>query len=168
MLRHKPFLMSMLAISSTCSLAVASTSSTEPKLAEALRQCALETNSEQRLSCFDALALRAAVPSAPAAVNPEKSFGFRGEIAKEDKQREREQEQASTPRELRSKVAAIKFRPMSPVVVTLENGQVWAQRSYDSRFDLEVGDEVTIKAAALGSFLLVGPQGGSTRVSRVR
>jgi hypothetical protein len=51
--------------------------------------------------------------------------------------------------------------------VTLDNGQVW--RQVDTGYlEMHVGDRITIRAAALGSFLLTGERGHrAIRVSRV-
>lgn len=88
-------------------------------------------------------------PAAAKVLTPEERFGHRSTVAKEERQKER----GTNSDEL---------------VVTLANGQVWAQKAADSRFDLEVGDAVIVKSAALGSFLMVAPGGSSTRVSRIR
>jgi hypothetical protein len=145
-------------------LVAAAAAADKPDLAASLRACSAESDAAKRLACFDAAA--AALPAAPTPKTLEQRFGYRGEVAKDELQREREAE----PRveEIRSRVTAVNHRPMTPMIVTLANGQVWAQRAVDSRFDVAVGEEVTVKAAALGSFLLVSPRGGSTRVSRVK
>ncbi len=52
-------------------------------------------------------------------------------------------------------------------VVTLDNSQVWRQIELDSRAWPEKGDTVTIRRAALGSFLLVTPDHRATRVHRI-
>jgi hypothetical protein len=54
------------------------------------------------------------------------------------------------------------------MVVTLADGQVWAQLDPDTRAKLKVGDTVTIRRAALGSYLLVTPSGMATRVKRLK
>lgn len=53
-------------------------------------------------------------------------------------------------------------------VVTLKNGQVWTQTETNSFPVLRPGDPVTIKRAAVGSFVLNGPRSISWRVRRVR
>lgn len=65
-------------------------------------------------------------------------------------------------------ITAISKRPHGESVLTLDNGQVWAQTQAGSPLRVRIGDSVTIRSAALGSFLLSGPRGGSTRVERVR
>jgi hypothetical protein len=64
-------------------------------------------------------------------------------------------------------VTSIDKRPRGELVVTLDNGQVWAQKNADRYFPLEVGDTVEILAGALGSFrLLAGSR--ATAVTRVQ
>lgn len=52
--------------------------------------------------------------------------------------------------------------------VTLDNEQVWVQVEAATRVRLRTGDEVTIRRAALGSFILSKPNSGSMRVRRER
>ena len=52
---------------------------------------------------------------------------------------------------------------------TLDNGQVWQQKRGDRGMRIKVGDEVAIRRASLGSFLLTTEAAkGSMRVSRVK
>lgn len=53
-------------------------------------------------------------------------------------------------------------------VITLENGQTWLLTENTSRGDLRVGDRVTVRAAALASFMMVTPQGVALRARRTR
>ncbi len=48
------------------------------------------------------------------------------------------------------------------------DGQVWVQLEPDTRAKVKAGDTVTIKRAALGSYLLVTPGGIATRVKRLK
>jgi hypothetical protein len=52
--------------------------------------------------------------------------------------------------------------------VTLDNAQVWAQSEFNSQADVEIGDSVTVRRAAFGSYLLVTKAGIGTRVKRVK
>lgn len=147
----------------------------------AMRGCAAEKNGAKRLACYDEVLARptqsaAATPSpagpaAAAAVEtsatPQQGFGYRGEIAREELDR---QEAAKAPviEELTAKVTAISFQPYGEFVITLDNDQVWTQKQTDTKVRPRVGDSVTIKAGTFGSFMLVTQNGRSTRVSRVR
>jgi translation initiation factor IF-1 len=146
--------------------------------------CAAEQDSEARLACFDAAVARlrnpapvataaastaataAAVvpPPAPAAnpaanLTPEEKFGLRGEL---------KQQKLGELTELSATATEVAAKPHGELVVTLDNGQVWAEISPGSKIRLKPGDTVKIEAGALGSFILLAPNGRSSKVSRVR
>ncbi len=75
--------------------------------------------------------------------------------------------QAPAPKRMKATVTAIDKRPRGELVVTLDNGQVWAQKSADRYFPLEVGDPVAILAGSLGSFRLIAGS-RATAVTRVQ
>lgn len=137
-----------------------------------LRGCMTEKEDVARLACYDTEMARvgqqgradAAVPAV--ALSAEEKFGFRGDVAREALARQ----EAATPtlQQLTAAVTAISSRPYGEFVVTLANGQVWAQKAADSSVRLKVGDQVTIKPGSLGSFRLVNPAGRGTQVTRVR
>lgn len=53
--------------------------------------------------------------------------------------------------------------------ITLDNGQIWEQREATPSYTWpRAGDHVTIRAAALGSYVMADPGRGSSRVRRVR
>lgn len=94
-------------------------------------------------------------------------FGYTGNIAREDLDKQKEAEAASG--QLTSNVAAVATALNGGLVVTLANGQVWQQKTADRAMHIKVGDPVTIKHATLGSFLLTSDAvNGSMRVSRVK
>jgi cytochrome c1 len=152
-----------------------------------LRACASEKDDAQRLSCYDreiarldqsaaapapaakaeattaAAAATAAAPPATAAA-PDERFGYRGDIARE----ELDQKAANEGSErMEATITEVSSRPRGELVITLNNGQVWAQRTPDPKMRLKVGDQVTIKKASMGSFMLVAG-GRSSRVTRVQ
>jgi hypothetical protein len=149
---------------------------------DALLACANETDDAQRLRCFDAVvaglrkappapaAAAAAAPTpAPAAASPpppaaaaptpEAKFGARGEI-KPDRHEELS--------ELTGTVTALGTKPHGELIVTLDNGQVWAEIQTSSKVRLKTGDTVRIERGALGSYSLIAPNGRSSKVSRIR
>lgn len=65
-------------------------------------------------------------------------------------------------------VQALRHRPTGEFIATFDNGQTWVQREVNPRAVLEVGDSVTIRKAALGSYLLVTPNRIATRVRRLQ
>jgi hypothetical protein len=71
--------------------------------------------------------------------------------------------------EISATVTEVVTQPRGEMIVTLDNGQVWAQKVADSRFQLKAGDQVKIRAGALGAYYLsLGSSDRKTRVSRVR
>ena len=168
-------------------------------LPSSLRACMKETDATRRLACFDresavlagentSVAQQADPapprPAAPAPSAPVASaaatagaaaatmqsatdkFGYKGNIAREDLDKQKEAEEAS---QLTAKVTAVSAPPNGGLVVTLDNGQVWQQKTADRALHIRVGDQVTIKRATLGSFLLTSDTvNGSMRVSRVK
>ncbi len=144
------------------------------ELPAALQACRAEADAALRLACFDREADRMARDKAPAAAaastaaptTAEDQFGYRGEMARDELDRMKEKSRSSD--ELVAVVTGIAMRPRGEHVITLDNGQVWAQTNPDAMFRLALGDTVKIKPASLGSFLLSGPAKRSTRVNRIR
>lgn len=147
-------------------LAVANASDSET--VAALRACAGEKDDGRRLACYDALTSEtdrsAAAPAV--AASAEQSFGYRGSVAREEL--DRQEAQKPKIEQLTARVTAIAFQPQGEFVVTLENDQVWMQKRPEPKIRPAVGETVTIKPGALGSFTLITAAGRSTRVSRVR
>ena len=75
--------------------------------------------------------------------------------------------QAPAAKRTSATVTAIDKRPRGEIVVTLDNGQVWAQKSAERYFPIAVGDTVEILAGALGSFRLIAGN-RATAVTRVQ
>jgi len=65
-------------------------------------------------------------------------------------------------------VKTAKMTASGRLLVTLDNGQQWAQVEPSSRQYFFEGDRITIKKAALGSFLASGPRSGTgVRIKRL-
>jgi len=45
---------------------------------------------------------------------------------------------------------------------------VWSQSEFNSQADVDIGDTITVRRGALGSYLLVTKAGIGTRVRRVK
>lgn len=152
-----------LAAACLCSAQPASAANTDA-LPAALKQCAAERDDARRLACFDAEVARlGALPPPP---TPEQKFGARGELAQA-------QERKATPGEsrlekLEGKVTTLTTRLGGELVVTLDNGQVWQQLPIGETFRLKVGDQVTVKPGALGSYSMTSPYGRSAKVKRIK
>ncbi len=111
-------------------------------------------------------AAAAPATSAPAQSAQEK-FGYRGNIARADLDKQEEEERREAE-QLTAKVTELSTVVHGEMLLTLDNGQVWQQKRGDRGMRIKVGDEVTIRRASLGSFLLTSQAKGSMRVSRVK
>ncbi len=136
---------------------------------EAVNQCAQIENSLKRLVCYDKVAgkidnyQQQAFSEVPAAAGeadyaPDDAFGMeitaKRKLAKIDS--------------LVSTVTKKDKNISRELVLTLENGQVWKQLG-DEYFKVDIGDEVTIQRASLGSFLLtVEGKNQRLRVKRLK
>lgn len=136
-----------------------------------LRACAQERDDALRLACYDRGAARAgfenpavsgkrAGPTAAAA-----KFGYRGAVARAELESEAAED--SGAQRIEATIVELSTRPRGELVLTLDNEQVWTQKSAE-RVHLKVGDRVAIKKASLGSFLLIAPSKKTTRVVRER
>ena len=138
--------------------------SADDDLAQRIAACTREQDDARRLACFD----RAAAPKAAAApaVNATETFGVLGsELARSRDDGKLEPE--GPPKRIGAKVTAIEKRARGELVVTLDNGQVWAQKETGAYFPLKVGDPVAILAGSLGSFRLIAAN-RATAVTRVQ
>lgn len=153
-----------------------------------LRACMSESDSARRLACFDRESARLVDTSAPvarradppaaapasvaappaAAASAEDKFGYRGNIARAELDKKQAQEKTEFE-QLTGRISEIATLPHGELRLTLDNGQVWQQKAGDRGLRVKVGDEVTIKRASLGSFLLSSSgANGVMRVSRVK
>ena len=143
-----------------------------------LLRCHAIAASEQKLACYEALALAAqseattaaeparqlkSPPSAPtvaSAANPntEDNFGLN--------RRQIEPRAAEGPAAIKSAVSQMTEDRLHTITVVLDNGQTWAFIEPEPR--LRPGDTVTIKRASFGSFLMLTPSRRSYRVERLK
>jgi hypothetical protein len=128
-------------------------------LPDALQACTQERDDSRRLACYDREIPRLAA-------TPDKSFG----LSPEQKRKLEAPEVRDQPRLqiLSSIVSAVSERVDGRKVITLANGETWVQGEAWEVFHVSVGDAITIKPGALGSFHLYAPSGLATRVTRAR
>jgi hypothetical protein len=113
-----------------------------------LAHCAVIAAADERLACFDTLAAPAApvTPRAQETHTGTKAFGLTQPVA---------QAAPEGPQLIAAHVTQVSNVGLSGanVSVLLDNGQTWLLNASD--VDLKAGDSVTVKRAALGSFLLI-------------
>lgn len=147
---------------------------------DAMKACAVLTDANARLACYDKLAAPATAPSVapvsapvlPAAqVRPEQ---FGSEVLPMPAQTTADGAPAQEALEqISAEVKAVRYNPYGLFTVTLQNGQVWQQQQGDSdkaRFQPFDGNgdptRVTISRGVIGSYNL--SVDGSSRVYKVR
>jgi hypothetical protein len=144
-------------------------------LPDRVRSCAAQSEAGARLECYDELAASigkggdqgSAVPPAepataetsapPAAAS---QFGIAGGKLERKKA-------AETPNQIEALVSGVARRPRGELVITLDNGQVWAQLEPQAYFPLKTGDMVHIAKAALGSYFMTIPAKRGSKVTRL-
>jgi hypothetical protein len=141
-----------------------------------MARCAAIAAPDARLACYDTLAHRpvekiphaAATPpasSAPAqtpvaaAPNPADPRNFGLEPT-------RQRTTDLGPKSIAAHIAIVSANQTGQTTVVLDTGQVWTVIENDGR--LASGDAVTIKRAALGSFLMMTPSNRSYQVRRIK
>lgn len=104
----------------------------------------------------------AAAPVTPT-LTPEQKFGATGELKlkQEPKPAEPALEQ------LTANISEVRQAPGGNYVVRLDNGQVWRQVT-PADMMMRVGEPVTIKPRALGSFWLIDASGRGSRFKRIQ
>jgi hypothetical protein len=135
---------------------------------DAAQACLRLTDRSQRLDCYDALFgrpadQRAPAPESQAPAIAEETFGLT------QQQIDSRAPESAAPKtdSIASSVAELKRAQDGKFTVKLANGQVWTQIEINTSAVPRIGDAVTIRRAAMGSFLLVTPRGSATRVRRL-
>jgi hypothetical protein len=158
-------------------LALAATSPAEASASTGdFLACAGEKDDGRRLACFDAAVVRAGKPGAtqtggaapvavPVPLSKEEKFGLRGDLKQE---KAKVAPELAEIQELKAQVTKVAVKPHGELVFTLDNGQVWYEIQTNSGIRIKTGDQVTIKAGVLGSYLVVAPNGRSSKVTRSR
>jgi hypothetical protein len=106
-----------------------------------------------------AAAAAVAQPSQAGTPSPEDRFGLRVD---------RKEQKKDDLTELSATATAISAKPRGELVITLDNGQVWGEIAPGSKIKVKPGDSVKIEAGTLGSFILIAPNGRSSKVTRIR
>lgn len=150
-----------------CGLLFAGAAAAGPQQSHA---CASVLEADARLACYD----KAFPPASGAGSDvldleaqrrkAVEEFGFNKQQLFE---RKPEQLRAAEPDRIQGTVEGVLERPGGERVITFENGQVWLLTEGTSRGRLKAGDKVTVRTAALGSYMLVTPSGIALRAKRL-
>jgi len=134
---------------------------------DAKHPCAQVRDNTERLACYDQAFGHAAdsVAAAATAAAPNEQFGF---TEKELARNIGQSAPSAAPESVTAAITSLVRRHDGKFVVTLDNAQVWAQSEFNSQADVEIGDSVTVRRGALGSYLLVTKAKIGTRVKRVK
>ena len=126
--------------------------------------CAAIAAADERLACYDALAKGkssgAQAASADAARSEIPGAGF-GTV-----RRKLPAKPPQGPDMIKAVVAKVSVDRLGSVYVSLDNGQSWTFHDPDAL--LNSGDAVTIRRAALGSYLMTTPSRHTYRVQRTQ
>ena len=163
------------------------TSGTGASAGNPLSDCRSIAGDDARLVCYDALADKqaqsvstpepdgqspataaiaaAAAPPAPAALPPPSPEELFGRNAVQSDDAVRSAGGVGRLEEITATLAGVHVAPYGKLVLMLDNGQVWSQID-TTTLDVKNGDEVRIRRASLGSYLLTPAD--SNRAIRVR
>ena len=127
-------------------------------LEDALRRCASNGESVQRLACFDAVV--STLPRLEA-----DRFGLTADIEQQRDPRAVHEAKVET---LSGKISAVGQTARGELIFTLDNQQVWVQAEANSHVQFAVGEEVRIEHGAMSALWLVADQHRRVRVRRLR
>ena len=116
--------------------------------------CSQIPDDAERLACYDKTFPPGPFDKAAVAAAGAKSFG--------------KSEKKSTASSIQAGVVSIKYLVRNQRQFTLDNGQVWYETDKGQSVNVKVGDKITIKDAAMSSYLLITPGGASIRVKRLK
>lgn len=129
--------------------------------------CAALADPDARLACYDRAFPPAVARAQDPAATQRRDFGLSG-VEREERQAARGVVPAPALDRIRGKVTALRIAADGRRMVELDNDQLWLLTEGSTRGRIELGDEVTVRAAALSSFMLVTKGGAGLRARRVR
>lgn len=170
--------LSSLAFLALAAPAIAQESPQRPAILDQVYACANITGEAERLTCYDAAVGRlreaqnsgnlVAVDRAQAQEIERDAFGF--SLPSLPRLFGNRNTEAAPPiAETSLEIARVSRRPNLPATFTMTNGQVWTQIGTENTGRVREGGAVTIRRAALGSFLMSVEAGGpAIRVRRAQ
>jgi hypothetical protein len=130
----------------------------DDSIIDRMRICATEANEAKRLACYDSAIGRSQGAS--------EDVGVTGQLLRS--QRRQAGLTEAPAQDMSAKVVSVVQPPLGKLVVTLDNGQVWAQQEVLD-FPLHVGDFITVKHGLFGAMWMSnGRRHLETRVQRIR
>lgn len=148
-------------------------------LEEAIGRCRDIEAPTARLACYDAASGRPTTPArgaangvpaasapGPAALPPAATTAAPAPATSDFGLPPAQAKPPAVAESLQATISALSADRIGHAVITLDNGQVWYVAEADSH--LSVGDKVTIKRAALGSFMLTTADRHGYKVRRTR
>lgn len=132
--------------------------------------CAAVTDASERLACYDAAFPPAAGVRSSVDIQAEnqkalQDFGLnKVQLRVRDPDRMREVE----PDRIEGAIAHISTLATGERVVGLDSGQLWRLTEVTSKGRLAIGDQVVVRVAALGSYMLLTPKGVALRARRIK
>ena len=91
-------------------------------------------------------------------------FGMNAELASEQPERKTE----GVLKEISAKVVEVRKRGYGEHVVTLDNGQIWAEKRNENSLRIKVGDTVRIKRNKFGGYRIIGNGNRSSPAKRIQ
>jgi hypothetical protein len=131
--------------------------------------CTTVVDPAERLACYDAAfppvsgARSGAIDVEAERARALKNFGLNKiQVNERQPQPLRDLE----PERIEAKVVRVTSRATGERIVTLDNGQTWLLTEATSKGRLKPGDPVTVRTAALGTFMMVTPSRAALRARR--
>lgn len=145
------------------------------EVAESWRRCAELEDDGRRLACYDRHAsggvVAGSAPAGASATAPEEAATSAEAPADRTAEKDFGRTEARNeyqPDEISATISRIQTRSNGERIFSLDNGQVWAEKSPAPSLRLEVGDTIRIKSGLFGSHRLFGSGKRSSGVDRVR
>lgn len=133
----------------------------------ATHACASVTAASERLACYDA-AFPPVAGFVDMASEKERALNDFGLNKAQLRGRDPDRMKVVAPNRIEGEIARLSERSTGERVVTLKNGQIWLLTEVTMKGPLKIGDQVTIREAAMGSHMLLTPKNVALRARRIQ